>query len=156
MSAPLNQQLTATLCLSLMLAGLTPPALPTPTDFGTDLACTADLDPNGRTVSGQRLVAEAIYRRLITPRGRLIDDPNYGFDVSSLVNDDTSDSGIAQIVAGVSAECRKDERVIAVGVQQSFLGGVLTLAIALHTALGPFSLVLAVTAVTVDLLRAPS
>ena len=61
------------------------------TDIGTDLYCISDLDPAGRTVSGPEALAQAIARRLQTPRGALAaigDDPDYGLDLRDYVGDD--------------------------------------------------------------------
>ena len=127
------------------------------TDYGTDLAIAftsngVDMDPAGREVSGRTNLSYALVRRLVTPRGRLLDDPNYGFYVPGYLNDDLDTTGLAQIRAGVEAECAKDERVTSATVQPSFLNGVLTLTILVNDASGPFSLVLAVTSVTVTIL----
>ena len=39
--------------------------------LGVDLYCISDLDPAGRTVSGNEALAQALARRLQTPRGSL-------------------------------------------------------------------------------------
>lgn len=106
--------------------------------------------------SGGHLVAEAIARRLQTPRGRLIDDPNYGFDLTGSLNDDLSQADIARISASVQGECQKDERVLSASVQASFVTGALIVSILLSLASGPFRLVLAVTAVSVQILQVSS
>lgn len=124
-------------------------------DFGFDLSCTSDLDPKCTTTSGRRLVAEAIYRRLITPRGRLIKDPNYGTDITVFINDDVSPVDIATLRAAIKAECRKDERIDDVDVDITApLGGTgkYKITISLDVGDGPFDLVLAVSAVTVEIL----
>ncbi len=123
-------------------------------DFGTDLSCLSDLNPRCGVVSGRRLLAEAIVRRITTPRGRLINDPNYGFDVTGYINDDIRPSDIAALQSGVSAECLKDERVNAATVSASLSAqGTLTMTISLDDGDGPFSLTVAVSAITVDILR---
>lgn len=120
-------------------------------DFGKDLSCVSDFTATMSTVSGRRLVAESIARRLQTPRGRLIKHPNYGFDLSGELGDDLSPSDIARIKAGAEAECVKEERVLSATVALTFLAGTLAVVIALTDAAGPFSLVLAVSAVSVTL-----
>jgi hypothetical protein len=57
------------------------------TNYGRELSCTRTLK-TGRYVSGVTVVAEAIYRRLTTPRGMLLggeSEGNYGLDLMSLV-----------------------------------------------------------------------
>lgn len=121
-------------------------------DYGFDLSCTTGIDPRGATVSGRILVAQAIFRRLITPRGRLIGDPNYGTDITEFINDDTNKTGIAVLRASIKAECRKDERVDDVSVSITNNNGKYTIIITLDVGDGPFDLTLAVSDVTVELL----
>lgn len=122
-------------------------------DYGTDISCTNDFAPDGRVASGRRLLAEAICRRLITPRGRLIDDPNYGFDLTGYVNDDMSAGDIAALRAGIEAECIKDERVSAATCAASLAtSGIMNISLTLTDGAGPFALVLAVSAITISIL----
>lgn len=121
-------------------------------DFGTELSCVRDIDQNGSVVTGPRVVAEALARRLSTPRGRVIDDPNFGFDLTQFINDDTTKSGLVAMQSGASAECLKDERVLQAVTTASLLNGVLTVRVNFTTAAGPFSLVLAVSQTSVAVL----
>lgn len=123
-------------------------------DLGTDVGGFLDVDPEGKMVSGRRCLAEAAARRLITPRGRLIDDPNYGTDVREYLNDDMGPADLALMFSAVIAECLKDERVVGADVTGTFVNGAVTLNITLTDGDGPFSLVLSVsvTSVTVQLL----
>lgn len=124
------------------------------TNFGTDLSCIDDLTDAMLETSGRILLGQAIARRLITPRGGLIDDPNYGFDVRDYLNDDIGPGDLARLQAGVNAEAVKDERVIRCTSKATFASGVLVLDLALVDSDGPFKLVLAVSDVTVQLLKA--
>lgn len=124
------------------------------TDYGTDLSCVTDLDPAGLEVSGRTCLAQAIARRLQTPRGGLIDDPNYGFAVTAFLNDDLTARDLALIASNVQAECVKDERVISASATVTLsAAGVLTVAINLVDFVGPFRLVLGVSALTVAILQ---
>lgn len=90
---------------------------------------------------------------MITPRGGLIRDPNYGFDLTQYLNGDLNAVDIAQMSAGIEAECVKDERVLAASASVQLTGaGALIVTITLTESDGPFSLVLAVSDVTVQLL----
>ncbi len=122
------------------------------TDFGSDLSCVNDLSADGRVVSGFQLVGEAVARRWLTPRGRLIGDPNYGFDLTEYINADMSDRDIAALRAGAAAEAEKDERVDACVVTAELADGVLTVVGKCETTLGPFTLTVAVDTVNVTLL----
>jgi phage baseplate assembly protein W len=112
-----------------------------------------DIDPGGRVVSGFTVVAEAIARRWVTPRGRLIGYPNYGFDLTQYVNADMNPRDIAGLSAGAAAEALKDERVESCAVTATLLTGILTVVAEVETAQGPFTLTVAVSDVTVQLLE---
>jgi len=129
--------------------------------YGHDWSCTNDVDIAGVEVDGITCLAQALYRRLITPRGGLIDDPNYGFDIQQFLNDDFFQNGtvtqgsLAMIASQVDSEMRKDERVLRSQTTMALgAGGVITLAIAITPLAGPnFKLVIAASAVTVQLLQ---
>lgn len=129
-------------------------------DFGTDLstfvrgAGAPDLDPTFTVISGRRVVQEAVARRFITPRGGLLDDPNYGLDLRALLNTKYSQRDLFILREKISAECRKDERVDGARVTVApKANGDLTITISLTTSAGPFELALSVSQVTVELLR---
>jgi hypothetical protein len=124
------------------------------TDFGTDLSCVKDISADCREVSDRRVVAEAIARRFLTPRAGLLDDPNYGDDLTIYLNDDITRASIAQLESQAIAECQKDERVLsatAVAVQTD--QDTLEVTITLDVGDGPFDLVLSVSSVSSDILR---
>ena len=125
--------------------------------FGSDLAGTTDLFADMRETSGLALLGDALYRRLITPRGRLLDDPNYGYDLTQWINADVDASDIDQMQQNIRAECLKDQRVLSATATTNLTNAdVLVITIAVTTALGPFSLVLAVSAVGVTVLSTVS
>lgn len=126
------------------------------TDLGTDLYCISDLDPAGRTVSGPEALAQALARRLQTPRGALAaigDDPDYGLDLRDYVGEDVGAGIEAEVGSAVRAECLKDERVRDVDVTVAVSGRALTVGLRVASTQGAVRLVLAVSAVTVDLLK---
>jgi hypothetical protein len=59
-----------------------------PLGYGTDISCTLDLHERMDEVDpmSTRGIAEAIVRRLDTPRGALIDDADYGLDLKGYAN----------------------------------------------------------------------
>jgi hypothetical protein len=124
-------------------------------NFGTDLSCTTDLTTLMNEVGGIQIVSEAIYRRLTTPRGANIWDPNYGFDLQTLLNDDVNPGDLPPLQQSIQQECLKDQRIIACQCQLQLLplpSGVLIITLTLTTGLGPFSLVLSVSNATVAIL----
>jgi hypothetical protein len=120
---------------------------------GSDLSCVDDCTPDFAEVSGRTCHAQAIARRYKCPRGRLIDDANYGYDLTQYVNDDLSVSDIARIQAGAEAEAKKDERTLECKVKIGVsVAGLMVVTVVLTDADGPFTLVISVSAVTVQLL----
>lgn len=127
---------------------------PTPS-YGSDLDCLSDLTGAMAETSGLHMLTQALCRRLITPRGTLIDDPNYGFDVRQFLGADLGPADIARIQAGIDAELLKDERILSSqsSVTLAAVAGVLTIGTTITPSAGPtFQLVLAVSSVTTTLL----
>lgn len=82
-------------------------------ELGIDLSWVNDVDPLHRYTTGTRLVAEAIYRRLITPRGALIDDPNYGIGIRSLLHRAMTRTQILALQGQIEKEIQKEEERVA-------------------------------------------
>lgn len=140
--------------------------------LGSDLAGTSDLTPSMSESAGRQCLVENLVRRLLTPRGGLVDDPNYGYLVSSFVNDDLNVADVPRLAVNIANEIAKDERVEDVNVTAQFVGpeqvsaamsgtvanpqpypgGVLVIRIGITDSNGPFVLVLAANEVTVTIL----
>lgn len=116
-------------------------------DLGSDISTFPDLDPAYAVRTGPHIVAEAVARRYITPRGGLFYDLNYGYDLRQHLNSVITPGLAGRIAAQCEAEALKDERVLGatVTVVQS-AGQLATLSV--HTVLtlssGPFAFVLTV------------
>ena len=124
------------------------------TDYGQDFSLVDDLDTTLGVVSGKRVVAEAIARRLITPTGRLIGDANYGYDLNQWCGADVGPRDIDEIQASCAQEAEKDERVRSASSTATLASEVLTVTLAAVLIGGEtFSLTLAVSAVSVELLQ---
>ena len=83
-------------------------------DLGSDFHCDTDIDANLSTVEGRRCLAEALARRLQTPKGMYFPDKHYGFDISEYVGSSVPE---AVIKHGIRKECLKDERVLDASVE---------------------------------------
>ena len=123
-------------------------------ELGTDIATpdAADLDPYFAPVSGWRGLGQALARRLVTPRGSLLDDPSYGYDLRSRLNDSLTPADLAALGAIVTRELEADERVETATPTVAFAAGALRVAARITTASGTFRLVLAVGDVTAEIL----
>lgn len=120
-------------------------------DFGTDIDCTTSIGSRFKLASGFVNLANAMVRRLITPRGTLDYAPDYGYDVRDWLNHDMGQVAISTIEAAIDAECQKDDRVQTSSstVVPNVLLQTMTITVAIITAAGPFKFV-----TTVDKLNA--
>lgn len=127
-------------------------------NFGRDSSCLRELR-TGRFVTGPRLVAEAAYRRLTTPRGMLRgaeEEEVYGLDLADLIGSATTAADKATWPGRIAAELKKDERIETVSVsiveQADRPGSAFIVTIDATTGEGPFSLQLGIEDVTIDVL----
>ena len=125
----------------------------TPTEpfgWGSDVSCAASLDPDMRELAGddQTVLAQAIIRRLDTPRGQLPDDGEYGLSLRDMLSTGLTDSTRRSIAGRVHNELIKDDRLDTVSVVvESGVASELTLTITVTPVEGdPFRMVLAASA----------
>jgi phage baseplate assembly protein W len=93
-----------------------------PLGYGTDLSCITDLAEDLAEVdpTSNQAIAEALIRRLITPRGALPDDPDYGFDLRGLLNRGVTLTELRAVTGQARNEIRKDDRVADAKVSAAF------------------------------------
>lgn len=86
---------------------------PSTTRYGIDLVCVDDVDTRLSETSDDKLesLAQDLYHRVTTPRGALIDDPDYGDDVTAYLSGDAQPGDLISIEGRLASECRKDDRV---------------------------------------------
>lgn len=125
------------------------------TDFGTCISVTDDLPLKWRYVRGQRVVAEAVFRRWNTERGSLPYALDYGTDAAGAIGETFTPATASALEAALEREAEKDERVLAATVSTSydFASSKLTITGAITTADGVFNLVVSVDSLTAELLR---
>lgn len=128
----------------------------TVTGFGRDTSCLTELRP-GRYATGARLVAEAAYRRLTTPKGALLggdDEANYGLDLLEVIGAMNPKAIAAALPAQIRHELLQDDRISSVdavcNVVTSGPNTTIQIEISAETDVGPFDLTLAVSDVSVD------
>jgi hypothetical protein len=104
-----------------------------PLGYGTDLSCITDLTEDLAEVDANSVqaIAEALIRRLTTPRGGLPDDPDYGYDLRGMLNRGVTLAELRTVTGQARSECRKDDRVRDVDVSASFTLGNSTLSVAI-------------------------
>lgn len=126
--------------------------------FGREMSCMTSLR-TGQFVSGARLVAEADYRRLTTPRGMLRggeQEKDYGLDLTELVGSVVTRNDAAALEGRIRNELMKDERheSVSVVVHSITRGPKTTFQVRINaiTTEGPFELALLVSEVTVEVL----
>ena len=126
------------------------------TSLGVDIGTpgAADLDPYFGLVREGRCLVEALARRLVTPRGSLLNYPRYGYDLRQWINAELDASDLREIERAAAEECRADERVDEVQLEAAFSDDRLTLTGTVTAITGQtFRLTLAVSEVTVIILR---
>lgn len=143
---------------SLALARLTPAPVPAASGFGSDISTFAgpdrnDLHPFLPLITGKRAVAEAVARRLLTPRGLLPWAQGEGFDVRDLLGQGFTPAALQSFSAQISTEAEADERVQSAEVTITFNEPrqALAISVRLRTAEGPFTLVLDVSKLAADI-----
>jgi hypothetical protein len=123
--------------------------------FGRGISSSPDLGEYFALKSGFALLGERLVNRFTTPRGALFYDPGYGRDLRLYLNEGLTDAALAQLAAEAEAEAEAEEGITkATATVTTPAVDSLRIELALETSEGPLRLVLAVSAVTVELLRA--
>ena len=115
-----------------------------------------DADPSMRTTTGRQLLIQSLLCRQTTPRGSVIDCPNDCLDLKTFVSAGMTPTAITSLCGTIQNELLKDQRVAVVTITgvYNFQTATLTLNEAIQSSYGPFTLVLAVSSVTVQILNA--
>lgn len=89
-----------------------------PKGYGVDLVCIEDLDPHLAETRDDTVesLAQDLFHRITTPRGAIVDDPDFGEDVLSYASQAMGPREIASVAGRLASECRKDDRVASVVV----------------------------------------
>ena len=99
--------------------------------MSADLRGIFDVDLGATEVDEHTAFRQSLCRRLITPRGRLISNPEYGTDIRAYVKASLTELELRQIEVLARLELEKDARVVAARVRATFLDGKLSLYIAI-------------------------
>lgn len=122
-------------------------------DFGTDLSALPDL--SWTLKSGLDNLAEAAVRCLITPPGSLFYAPEYRFDLKQFLNREITPEALFELEVRAANALEADPRILAAEVRaHQPQRNQLELAIELQTEAGPFALVLRVSELSLEVLRA--
>lgn len=123
--------------------------------YGADTSCTDSFKP-GTLVSGPTLVAEAVYRRWTTPRGRLLEDPHYGLTIADYLSLELTPENAARIPAELKAEAMKDDRLDSCSYTSTLTGTGASLTLQadfdFECGEGPFSLSVTLTATSFEVI----
>lgn len=126
------------------------------TDLGTELHCIVDLDEMFTLVTQRTSLIQALARRFITRRGTLVEDETYGFDLREWLGESVGNLELFRLQSGCEEECFKDERVKAATARLTFTEAASRVELELRVTddAGPFTLVITIDAVTVEVLEA--
>lgn len=123
--------------------------------LGRDLHCVDDIDPSVVEVDDVAALGQAVLRRLTTPRGSVIDAPNYGRDLRELLSRGITEAGLDNALSAYREEVLKDERIESVTIRATKTDvASLEVRILCVSALGPFALTVDVTIAAVTLREA--
>jgi hypothetical protein len=118
------------------------------TDYGIDLPGLPGGPPDELfgVISGRRVLAESLARRITCPPGGLFWAPTKGIDLRAEVRARLDSTRLTRIQARTQAQVLDDERVIDARVSVAWLASTRTLRVAVsaESADGPFSFVLSV------------
>jgi phage baseplate assembly protein W len=121
--------------------------------LGTDFAGVTDIDAAWSvTKTPRQALAEAVARRLVTPRGAYADFPDYGFDTSALIGSALRDSAIRQ---RVTEQVYLEEEIQSCQVDIVRTGTAMQINVALEDAEGPFDLTLNISDLGVEAIIPP-
>lgn len=124
------------------------------TFYGSDTTCVSDVPLIDLQITNPNiLIGQRIARLLQTPRGGFAaigGDPDRGLDVRQFLNAKISPTTLAQAQQQIVNECLKDEEVQSATCTATMANGVLTIALNIVAASGPFLLTLNVSQLTVD------
>jgi hypothetical protein len=129
------------------------------TDFGTDIGSYPDYDPLGTLVSGNVGLCQRIARRLTNVRGAWSWSPNDCTDLRSLLNEALTPDRKNDFKILIERETLREEGVLSANADVtvsplSSQGQTVTIHLTGTTNTGPFNFVLAITAVTLSILKA--
>lgn len=126
--------------------------------YGIGIQCTSDFPVTMQIVGSTRIVVEALYRRFITDTGALAfigDDPNYGLNLRTMINDEMNPATIAAWNQAIVAQCMQEETIFSANSSILFSPQTSTADVTISVSLfngGTFKLVLSVNEVTAQLM----
>lgn len=115
--------------------------------IGSDISGVMSLDFALTVSTGRRALAEAILRRLTTPRGGLFYDPAYGYSVLSLIGSTVPNTVIEQ---RVFEQVFLEEEVEDATITVTRTATSIRIELAIEDGEGPFDLVLSASELTVE------
>jgi hypothetical protein len=129
-------------------------------NFGTDLAVAPDangildISPMLTYATGIQVLIQSLMCRQMCVKGSIVGAPNEGIDVRTYVRQGLTQEVLGKLPSVLQKELQRDERVKTATVTGGYdtARNTLTLNEVFETTLGPFSLTLEVSAVTVTLL----
>ena len=113
-------------------------------ELGIDIDWDDDMDPLGRLSEGLDQLVPDLKWRLKERRGGLLDDPDYGFGIDTILHQGMTQRQVVTLPQQIAAELKKDLRVETVSVTLKQEGDVWRVSVEGTSTLGPFDFVLSV------------
>ena len=124
--------------------------------YGVDLSCIRDVTPDLAEVdpTSPAAVGQGALRRLLTPRGGVVDDQAYGLDLRAYTSHGVTNDELRGLAAQVRAEAMKDDRVSEADATIAYAAGKLdvTLMLTLVDSSETFTLIFFVTPDGIELI----
>lgn len=80
-------------------------------DYGADLDWGSDLEPNALLIDGPKLLGQAAFHAIFTPRGACLDSPNRGIDIREFLHKGMTETERAEVPSLIRQELVEDERI---------------------------------------------
>jgi len=121
--------------------------------LGVGIAGVTSIGPRFTLATEFQCLGQSLARRLITPRGSMPWAPGDGTDMRDYLNKGNTPQNRFAAQRAAKDECERDERVELASVTAAFAADALTLTVSVVTAVGSFTLVLLVDALSVSQLN---
>lgn len=122
--------------------------------FGTCLLCMDDIDPGGRLATGLQPLVQDVYHLLITERGTLPTDAEFGFGLSDAILSGYGPEELPALADQIETALSEDDRIASNTVEFTVENEAVSIVISVTAATAPptgFRLVGPLSAVRVEL-----
>lgn len=107
--------------------------------FGTCMRVLDDLDPSGIMATGLEPLIQDVYHLLITERGTMPTDAEFGFGLTDVLLSSYSTAELPAIADQIETTLSEDDRIAAASVQLTVIDNVVRIVVDVRAATTPAS-----------------